>query len=83
MFDQKVIAREKRRMLKNRRKQLGGLNHREAGACGKVGYDSRLTAVAVASSRLKSSTMEQDYLRPYLCPSCNEWHLTSKRPRMY
>jgi hypothetical protein len=45
--------------------------------CGKVRYATR----AAARGRVPRHHRPEERLRPYWCPLCEGWHLTSKRPR--
>lgn len=74
MFDRKQYVREMRK-LRGRPTR----HHRAKSTCGKVRYDSKEEAVGVAVTRLKSSDNSPALLRPYQCPDCQEWHLTSKK----
>jgi hypothetical protein len=46
-------------------------------ACGKLSFPTRKAAIR------KASRMRPGYgrLRPYRCPLCRAWHLTSQAPR--
>lgn len=74
MFDRKQYVRD---MKKLRGKPYR--HHRRKSACGKVSYESKTEAVGVATTRLRPSDNSPASLRPYECPECLEWHLTSKR----
>lgn len=76
MFDRKQFERDRRGL----RKELGGrkLHHHEKNECGKVAYQTKYDVVSVAATRITSRTADSSYLRPYLCPACGYWHLTSK-----
>ena len=48
--------------------------------CGKkVRYHDRLAAVIALSRIIAQDRDGHDERRAYECPSCNGWHLTSKR----
>ena len=46
--------------------------------CSKITYFSERGAAKHARQICKKSKRPLE-LRPYLCPQCNRWHLTSKR----
>lgn len=73
MFDRKQYNRD---MKKLRGKPTR--HHRRKSECGKVAYVTKEEAVGVATTRLRPSNNSPASLRPYNCPECLEWHLSSK-----
>lgn len=54
--------------------------------CNKVGYDTKQAAVKDAKLimiDLKRYGRMKGKLKPYDCPNCNQWHLTSKKQEKY
>ena len=54
--------------------------------CNKVGYDTKQAAVKDAKLimiDLKRYGRMKGKLKPYDCPYCNQWHLTSKKQEKY
>ena len=80
MFDRKQYEREQRKIARAT-KVRGKLNHRAKSGCGKVAYDTRDEAMHVAVTRLMVSSRDQTYLRAYLCPRCEYYHLTHQENR--
>lgn len=69
--------RQARRRQKARNKERNRERRKREAAAEEVAYPSREAAVGAAARAVyKSAT---GYLRPYRCPYCHEWHLTSKR----
>lgn len=48
------------------------------GKCGKSCYPSEVKA-RKAANRIKSHGANTSFLRPYFCPTCKAWHMTSSR----
>lgn len=76
MFDRKQYARELRALRKLNPHRPH--SHRDVNECGKVPYSTKEDALSVAVTRITSFTADSFYLRPYECPRCQMWHLTSK-----
>lgn len=49
---------------------------RQAGPCGKSCYSGETNA-RKAGNRIKSHGANTSFFRPYFCPQCKAWHLTS------
>jgi len=51
--------------------------------CNKIGYKDKSEAkkeiLFIKRANRKSETQQYKKLRPYKCPYCEYWHLTSKR----
>ena len=50
----------------------------ETGTCGKTCFRSE-TAARKSAKRIMERGANTSFLRPYFCPECRAWHITSSR----